>query len=284
MSTKRGKKATDAGHPAHRAKRGPAASALVATQRRKKIDSLSAVPPSHLLAVRRLKNARRQAGSAQRRRRPGDDTLQRAGGVDDALTMVLLKWPLRELTLFSRLVLAVVERRDPLAFEEARFAHDTEVATRDGTVSFARFYREVQDGAEQEAPPDEPPHQRAERAAHYRETLRGCLMVALARDCRVQRFVMAQHDVHYLALLYTPPGRERANAFLDALAEPVAAYLAGAQPVRAVAEYAVACWRDAFLLSRDAEEWEGALRAQAEMGGAEEEEQTYHTFVVNKHG
>jgi hypothetical protein len=207
------------------------------------VSRLSDVPASHLLRVRKLKKAqRRETINAT----PTQSLLQRIGGegMDCALTMVLVKWTVTELTQFTRLVVAVMNRRADLAFEETRFADQTEVqADNDRVISFRRFYAEVLEGAMEPSPPEEAPHVTEERRTHYRTVLRACFVIALVCDVRVRRFVMAHHDVHFLSMLYTAPNREETNNFIDQMQECVAAFLARQISLADVASSAVDLWR-----------------------------------------
>lgn len=219
-------------------------------------------------------------------RAPAALTLRLLGGAAaDLLSMVLVRWSAARLQRFSALVLAVLARRDPLRAHETEELDALEMeCSRDRAVLFTRFYADALRHAQEAPPPQLSARQQDERVDYYRALLRGCFLIALARDARVLRFTLAQHSLlPRLQLLCVPVSVAQARAFVVRVRELVDAFFGRQISLRLLAERAVQAWRDDFMLCRFEEE---RVHQQPQHYGEEEEEErkTYHELAVDKDG
>jgi hypothetical protein len=164
------------------------------------------------------------------------ETEGRTRGPDDLLTMVLVRWQYVALVRFTRLLMAVMDRR-----EESLFSEVTEVEyDHERSVSFHRYYGDLLHNASTE--------KSVEGRSYYRSHLRGCFLVAFLHDLGVQRFLMAHHTVLRRALLpCIPTPRAKANAYMIAIAENVGAFLSRSLSLVPMSEACIALWREEYM-------------------------------------
>lgn len=129
---------------------------------------------------------------------------------EDPISLVLLKWQFTHLIQLLQFMVNIMDHREGCDMEEFVFADTTEIQCDPSrTVSFRCFCNELFVNASSAATTTN-----VEEKKFYRYHIRGCFLIALIYDPRVQRFVMSQHHIHNI-MYSVPPERIRANHFMD---------------------------------------------------------------------
>ena len=168
--------------------------------------------------------------------------------LDDVLSLALHKWDYAALLNYMcGYFLRVLNHEDPLEFEERLFAECTLLeCSAEREISFRLYCNEVCAAATTAATVDE--------QLYYTTLMRACFLVALLYDTRVQRLVMGRHAINFSLLRCKPPGRLKANAYMDAIRPDIDAFLARHTPMHCMCERAIAVWRsETFMLRRFSE-------------------------------
>jgi hypothetical protein len=164
----------------------------------------------------------------------------------DVLSMVLVRWRFSELLKYMIYIVALLNQRERVHFEEIRFADEAELECGEGrTISFRCYCNEVVEAARRAQEREDP----GEREYSVM-MMRSCFLIALLYDTRVQRFVMAPHDIHYQVMRCEPPGRNRANLFMERIMMGVNDFLNRTISIGAMCTYCVGVWEGEFMFRR----------------------------------
>lgn len=204
-----------------------------------------ALTPHDIVKKRRREILRRKEEKEEEKRLALQEQNKRMVELDDVLTLVLQKWSFPELLHYMQhyVVRVLQHRADPLAFEESRFADETLLETgvpEEEEISLCAYCREVCRCAARDCSTGS--DNNAARQ-HYTTVLRGCFLVLLVYDSRVRQFVMARHHINYVQLHCRPPGRLKANAYVEAVQPHVDAFIHWRQiPMSYMVELCLQLW------------------------------------------
>lgn len=153
-------------------------------------------------------------------------------------------------------MIGILNRREGVRFEETLFADVTEIECNlEKTLSFRCYCNEVYQEASlflttiTNSPP--PSAEGEEEVMRKREffmmLVRGCLLVALIYETRVQRFIMAHHLFHYEIMHCLPTMRDKADAFMHQAKLAVDDFLQRRINLATMTEYCVSLWSEEYM-------------------------------------
>lgn len=130
--------------------------------------------------------------------------------MDDLISLVLLKWQFSHLIQLLQIMVNIMNHRENCDMDDFLFSDITEIQCDPSrTISFRCFCNELFANASSAAKTTN-----VEEKKFYRYHIRGCFLIALLYDLRVQRFVMSRHHIHN-TMHSVPPERKRTNHFMD---------------------------------------------------------------------
>lgn len=168
---------------------------------------------------------------------------------DDLVTLVLVKWSLKEIFYCMTLLVKVINKRDPVdLLEESRFLDETLVkCSSERELSLCCFINEIHQNTTHflSSGEDLPAVSR-----EFTLMLRGCFLILLLYDPRAQRFILTNHKIHRLMLRSRPPGRTKVNQFMDRIVFLVNQFLSLSLSLQDLSLQCQSIWSDDFMLQR----------------------------------
>jgi hypothetical protein len=163
-------------------------------------------------------------------------------------------------------IVALLNRREKVHFEELRFADEAELECGEGRViSFKCYCNEVVEGASAaQCREDE------KEKEYYVTMMRSCFLIALVYDTRVQRFVMAEHDITQKVMSCEPPDPTQANMYMEQILLPIGDFLNRVISIGTMCDYCVKLWSDEYMFRRVGIEGEDGFYALRGGGGYKE--------------
>lgn len=220
---------------------------------------------------------REETDGQQRRRREKREERRaerryvRATKVDDFITLFLVRWTLRELVKYTKLLLIILNRTEPThslasarrmshasEYAESHFADTTAIEYDDETqeveedmvreVSFRRYFNLMYSSAKNYLR-DVTPARDAE-AESLQRILRACFLIGFVHDARIRRFVLTKHDTHYLYMRSLPTSARRAQLFLAPATFYVDSFLDGSMSIEEMTSRAIHFWTEECMFMR----------------------------------
>lgn len=174
---------------------------------------------------------------------------------DDLVTLVLVKWSLREIFYCFTLLIKIINQCED--WEERRFLDETLIqCSIEREVSLCCFINEVYQNAShfissrEPASQEQEPAQRSDAQREFIQMLRGLFVLLLVYDTKVQRFILTNHKIHRLMLRSKPPGRTKANQFIDKIVPQVNAFLSLTDSLQTLSSQSQSIWANDFMLQR----------------------------------
>ena len=171
------------------------------------------------------------------------------------MTLVMVKWSLREVFYCFTLLMKIINQCQD--WEERRFLDETLIqCSSEREVSLCCFINEIyqntshfisQEPTQREQPE---PAQREPAQREFTQMLRGLFVLLLVYDSRIQRFILTNHKIHRFMLRSKPPGRTKANQFMDKIAPQVDEFLSLSQTLQSLSLSAQSLWTNHFMLQR----------------------------------
>lgn len=158
---------------------------------------------------------------------------------DDLISLVLLKWQFSHLIQILQFMVNIMNHREGCDMDELFFSDATEIQCDSlRTISFRCFCNELFVNASSAVATTN-----IEEKKFYRYHIRGCFLIALLYDPRIQRFIMTRHHIH-TAMQSAPPERIRTNHFMDRIRPLVDQFLRHEMDLESMTEKCRTMWTE----------------------------------------
>lgn len=185
---------------------------------------------------------------------------------DDFVSYMLVKWPLSQLVIYTKLLLVLMNRRVlhseqapplprciaslvfykyPSEYYETLFGDYTFLEYREEVVSFRNYYNTIYHEA-RDALNNGLPLTQQEKKFHVAR-LRAFFMVALTYDARVRRFVFSKHDIHYDVMHTHPPPIKKTAHFIQTQQHSVDLFLQQKLDAANLSDQVCALWASQYM-------------------------------------
>lgn len=183
---------------------------------------------------------------------------------DDFVSRMLVKWTLRQLIQYSKLLILLINRRtaqpsecalpnriaslvhytQPSEYYDTLFADYTYLEHKeDELLNFRAYYTLIYKEAVEAVKESLLP----ERRRYHVARLRACFMVALTYDARIRRFVFSKHDIHYEYMQTHPPPMKKTSHFIVTLQPLVNQFLQQLTVAETLSDQACAIWISTYM-------------------------------------
>lgn len=167
---------------------------------------------------------------------------------ENLISLILVQWSFTELLTWMRLMTTVMNRKENCRLDEVIFSDSTEIdCGSNTTLTFRCYCNEVFRNASAVSPDAV-----MDEKLYYIHAMRGCFLIALLYDLRVQRFVMTDHSLHSDVLLSQRPVRQNANSYMDAVRPIVDTFLDKTLSLNDMTQQCIACWTTDYMFHRHA--------------------------------
>jgi hypothetical protein len=166
---------------------------------------------------------------------------------EDLITLILIRWQFSRLVEWMALMNVLLNRREGCDLEETYFSDSTEIDCGHRTVSFRCFCNELFTNVSRISSTTTDTSEKV----YYTNLIRGCFLVALVYDLRVQRFVMTQHDFHSKTLRSVPPERHKTNHFIETVMPWINDFLKRSLSMDLMTTRCVFLWSTNYLFQSD---------------------------------